>query len=354
MALVRRDGRVFGGADALVQIARHVWWAWPLFAVAHVPGMRAVLRAGYGGLAARRHCFGGACAVPRRVALADCVPLALFPMLAVGLRGLLPAWCFLWVLAVGILLGCKWLTYRQALAHGCKPTKRQALAYLFGWIGLDARSVFRPRGAITKSSPSEWAGAAAKTILGAVLFFVVAPQRVCMEPLLAGWLALLGLIFLLHFGAFHLLALAWRRGGVAVEPIMRAPALATSLSDFWGRRWNTAFSRLATEFIFRPLVKRQGVTLAVLAVFAVSGLVHELVISVPARGGYGLPLAYFLFQAAAVLCERTRLARRLGLPHGVRGWLFVCFCTAGPAYWLFHPPFLNNVILPMLLATGGF
>jgi hypothetical protein len=27
--------------------------------------------------------------------------------------------------------------------------------------------------------------------------------------------------------------------------------------------------------------------------------------------------------------------------------------TAGPAYWLFHPIFIRNVILPMLHALGA-
>src|SRR5207302_81500 len=100
----------------------------------------------------------------------------------------------------------------------------------------------------------------------------------------------------LHFGVFHLLALAWRRVGVKVLPVMRAPLLATSLSDFWSSRWNTAFSKLANELVFRPLTRRWGVTKAMLGVFLLSGLVHEAVISIPARAGFGFPTAYFILQ----------------------------------------------------------
>ena len=45
--------------------------------------------------------------------------------------------------------------------------------------------------------------------------------------LLAGWLAMTGVIFLLHFGAFHLLSLAWRGAGINAAPVMRNPLRST-------------------------------------------------------------------------------------------------------------------------------
>ena len=37
----------------------------------------------------------------------------------------------------------------------------------------------------------------------------------------------------------------------------------------------------------------------------------------------------------------------------LRGWLFMVLITAGPAYWLFHPTFVQNVILPMLKSISA-
>ena len=59
-------GRAFGGADAIVELAKHVWWAWPLVAVVQIPFAGNFLRARYRAIAARRYCANGACAVPRR------------------------------------------------------------------------------------------------------------------------------------------------------------------------------------------------------------------------------------------------------------------------------------------------
>ena len=190
--------------------------------------------------------------------------------------------------------------------------------------------------------------AMAKTLLGAALYFGVA--RCFRDPLAVGWVGMVGIIFLLHFGGFHLLSLAWRRVGVCAEPIMRQPLAAQSLGDFWGRRWNLAFNELAERFVFRPSVRRLGVPAAGLLAFFVSGLIHEIAISLPAGGGWGGPTAYFLIQGTAGAFERSRAGRRWGLRHGWRGRAFTLGIAAAPAFFLFHPPFVRNVIVPMMEA----
>jgi predicted DCC family thiol-disulfide oxidoreductase YuxK len=63
MRVKLRDGRVFGGAEAIVELAQHVWWARPLVWLARAPAVKRLLRAIYRGIAARRKCEGAACAV---------------------------------------------------------------------------------------------------------------------------------------------------------------------------------------------------------------------------------------------------------------------------------------------------
>ena len=90
-----------------------------------------------------------------------------------------------------------------------------------------------------------------------------------------------------------------------------------------------------------------------MAVFLVSGLIHELVITLPARGGYGLPTAYFLLQGLGLVLERSPLGRKLALGAGIRGRAFALMVATAPAFWLFPPVFVRNVILPMLHAIGA-
>jgi len=184
-----------------------------------------------------------------------------------------------------------------------------------------------------------------------LLGFVV-PAVAAESGYLAAWIGLVGLILVLHFGLFHLLALGWQVAGVAARPIMQRPLVAQSLGEFWGRRWNSGFRQLSHDLVFEPLLQRYGPAAATLAAFAASGLIHELVISVPASGGYGLPMAYFLLQGVGAVAERSVLGTRLGLRRGLCGRAFAWMIAGLPAYWLFHSAFIERVAIPMFRALG--
>ncbi len=83
-------------------------------------------------------------------------------------------------------------------------------------------------------------------------------------------------------------------------------------------------------------------------VFLISGIVHDLVISVPARGGYGLPTLFFLIQGFGLLAERSHWGKRAKLGQGARGRIFTAAILGAPLFWLFHPAFVDQVVIPFL------
>ena len=63
MRVLLVDGQDVGGADALVALARRVWWAWPMVWLSRLPGGRVVLRKSYRWTAEHRYCLGGRCGI---------------------------------------------------------------------------------------------------------------------------------------------------------------------------------------------------------------------------------------------------------------------------------------------------
>jgi membrane bound O-acyltransferase family protein len=256
----------------------------------------------------------------------------------------------MWILSFAIYFSLKWLTWWRARSRIAHPSWRSA-AYLLAWPGMDADAFLDAKERVAPPVPSAWLAPTFETILGATLLWVVARSTPQGQPLLRGWVGMVGLILLLHFGTFHLVALVWQSAGVEAEPIMSAPLRSTSLGEFWGKRWNLGFRQLAHELIFRRLYRSLGAEAAGFLVFVASGVIHDLVISVPARGGYGFPTLYFLLQGAGVTFERSRIGRRFGLGRGLRGWCFMVMFLTVPVFGLFHPPFVLRVILPFMRAV---
>jgi predicted DCC family thiol-disulfide oxidoreductase YuxK len=57
------DGTHAGGANAVLAVAREIWWAHPLIWLAALPGMMSVLDTAYRWVAARRGCSSEWCEV---------------------------------------------------------------------------------------------------------------------------------------------------------------------------------------------------------------------------------------------------------------------------------------------------
>ena len=64
MRVLTTDGGQLGGADAVVYLARKIWWATPLYAASRLPGVLPLLRRGYRWFAARRHRVSQTCSAP--------------------------------------------------------------------------------------------------------------------------------------------------------------------------------------------------------------------------------------------------------------------------------------------------
>jgi alginate O-acetyltransferase complex protein AlgI len=176
------------------------------------------------------------------------------------------------------------------------------------------------------------------------LAWVLTSSRLLATPPL-----LVGLSLIVHFGAFDVLAAAWRWQGVDCQRLFRSPLRSTNLREFWGRRWNVAFSEMTAIAIYQPLVRVAGRGPALAASFLGSGLLHELAISGPVRAGYGLPIAYFMLQGILMTLE-DRLAkakRPIDRVHWV-GRVWTLTWLLGPLPILFHRPFLAGVVWPLI------
>ncbi|MBI5385556.1 MAG: hypothetical protein HZA90_12830 [Verrucomicrobia bacterium] len=130
-------------------------------------------------------------------------------------------------------------------------------------------------------------------------------------------------------------------GGRLFPALHERPWAARGVAEFWGRRWNLWFRDWFRDVVFVPLRRRP--VLALVLVFAVSGLMHEWVINVPLcyltrRALFGSMMIYFLLQAAGVLLERHCLKGRSTLRLG-----FAWAVVLGPA-----PLVLNEGLLRTL------
>jgi len=253
-------------------------------------------------------------------------------------------WETMWGAAILLFAAAKCASWKREMVLSAAPAARwKRLAYFVAWPGMDAGAFVR---GASDAGPRErelsWA--AFKITAGAVLIWCMARQ---FQPMIAGWIGMIGFILLVHFGLFQMFALVWQTAGVDARPIMNQPWRAKSVSEFWGQRWNLAFRDLAHEQVFRPLRRMMPPAMAMLAAFAISGLIHELVITVPSGGGYGGPMFYFVLQGSAVLLERFRIVRQLRLRSSVMR-LWTILIVAAPIGLLFPPIFISNVVIPFM------
>lgn len=98
---------------------------------------------------------------------------------------------------------------------------------------------------------------------------------------------------------------------------------------------------------YRPLKATVGIENAVISSFLLSGLLHEIAISLPVDTGYGLPMTYFAIHAGAMQLEtKSSFVQRI-IRHKVLCHVWVITLLIAPMPLLFHHDFIQQVLAPL-------
>ena len=235
----------------------------------------------------------------------------------------------IWICSV-LLAGMKAIIYREWCAKGNKHLSwMRWLMFSCLWFGMDPGAFVVRRRVVWKSHFLIGCLCLISGLAGVWVCYVLDVRNVvilfiCMS---AGF----------HFGLLRLLTAFWRMLGFPVRVLFRNPLRMRGFRDFWSKRWNLAYSQMMARAVKKPLTPLLGNNGSMFAVFVVSGLLHELAITVPVGAGYGLPTLFFLFHGVMCLLEK-RGSVAMGIFCGVVLILGLPF--------LFGEQFVEDIILP--------
>ncbi|KAI9185035.1 hypothetical protein LWI28_003545 [Acer negundo] len=149
--------------------------------------------------------------------------------------------------------------------------------------------------------------------------------------------------------------------GLEIEPQFNEPYLATSLQDFWGRRWNLMIGGILRptvyeplKYVFTPIIGQElAVFPCVMAVFTVSGLMHEVIFYYVSRTPPTWEqLWYFVLHGACLVVEiavkKMVANRHWRLQRVVLRPLPAVF-VAVTGVWLFFPVFLRHNVMERII-----
>lgn len=226
-----------------------------------------------------------------------------------------------------LLFGMKSIVYAEYRLRG-KPAVPWYYFLLFAlfWLGMRPSTFVRRAGGPLPRWQSSAAIGGLCLAAGLATLFAARGHAI---------LGMVGLSLTLHFGLMRCSTALFRLVGFPAYPLFLNPLRTRSLGEFWNRRWNLGYVEMTASCVYRPL-KRFGDRTATIGAFLFSGILHEIAISLPVQAGYGLPTLYFLLQGMLVSATE------------VRGPLPALLCVAIPTPILFHPQFIEHVILPIL------
>lgn len=243
-----------------------------------------------------------------------------------------------------LLLGALWTLYalKGSILLGWPSSRIRAMSplglglYLSFWPGMDPRPMERRNPEV--SLPARW------FIQGWITMVVGAVLLLSLPLWLKSpWLALVAILTSVHLGYSDVLSALVRWAGFPVHRLFTNPLASRGLRDFWSLRWNRPFVEM-NRVLFLPILQKWMVgRKALLGAFVISGVLHELAISLPAGRGWGGPLLYFLLQALGMHLESK----------GKRGRLWTWSWILLPLPLLFHSAFHQALILPLLDWLAG-
>ncbi|KAK8691162.1 hypothetical protein V6N13_074681 [Hibiscus sabdariffa] len=141
--------------------------------------------------------------------------------------------------------------------------------------------------------------------------------------------------------------------GFELEPQFNEPYLASSLQDFWGHRWNLMVTSILRPTVYYPIRRILARVLgpvwvslpAIVTVFVVSGLMHELIYYYLTRVAPTWEVTWFFILHGVALAVEVAVKKvvpgKLRLHPAVSGALTLGF-VAVTAFWLFFPQLLRN------------
>ncbi len=248
-----------------------------------------------------------------------------------------------------LLLAMKGVVVIEAYkGRGRRLSLLKWLAFL-AWFGMRP-SIFESLGSKKLEGAGKLIGfGVIRLIIGMALIATAYLLKSAIHSdILIGALLLVGLSLSLHFGILNISAGFWRFFGVDARMIFKQPMLSTSLTEFWGKRWNVAFSEMTALAIYKPAKPLIGIQAATIVAFLFSGVLHEIAISVSVMAGFGLPMMYFFIHGALLVAESNSRGLHRALQYKTFGRAWVWFWLIVPIPLLFHSYFMNGIIYPII------
>ncbi|XP_024967900.1 acyl-CoA--sterol O-acyltransferase 1-like [Cynara cardunculus var. scolymus] len=143
--------------------------------------------------------------------------------------------------------------------------------------------------------------------------------------------------------------------GVKLEPQFDEPQFATSVQNFWGKRWNLMVSDtlrgsiyLPARAVFSHLVPERWVSVpATFVTFLVSGIMHEMVFYYLGQDEYKptWEVTWFFVIHGVLVGIEIVMKKTMDLqkfePRPIVGIGLTWILFVGTSFWLFFPPFLR-------------